>query len=252
MSEVSRADLARQVVVGLAVGAAGYAGPVAATVASGAAPAVLAGMDYVSATIGTRRLEHATETLDDAADESGARTPEEFIKFVKAAVRDEQHQELLARALTIAQDTAMRDKRRALGRVLAAAVGETGTRVDDEMLFIRVLADLDPPHIRCLRIMAAEPPHLDAVNQQRKAIGEPAVRQWHPSDIASHDPGLADTVWALLPVLARNHLITGGYEVLTWAGREPEYVITSYGEHMLARLAESAPPNGEDADLAAG
>ena len=92
---------------------------------------------------------------------------------------------------------------------------------------------------------------MDAVNQQRQAIGEPAVRQWHPSDIASQDPGLADTVWALLPVLARNHLIAGGYEVLTWAGREPEYVITSYGEHMLARLTEPAP-NGEDTRPAAG
>jgi hypothetical protein len=177
MPEVSRAELARQIIVGLAVGAAAsYAGPVAGTAASGAAPAVLAGMDYVRATIGTRRLEHASQTLGDAADESGAKTAEEFVEFVTAAVRDEQHQELLARALTIAQDTAMRDKRRALGRVLAAAADETGTRVDDEMLFIRVLADLDPPHVRCLRIMAADPPNLDAVNQQRQAIGEPTVR----------------------------------------------------------------------------
>jgi hypothetical protein len=242
MLEVSRAELARQVVVGLAAGVtASYAGPMAGAVASGAAPAVLAGIDYISATIGARRLEHAAEALGDAADESGAKTSEEFIEFVEAAVRDERHQELLARALTVAQDTAMRDKRRALGRVLAAAVGETGTKVDDEMLFIRVLADLDPPHIRCLRIMATEPPRLDAMNRQRQAVGEPTVRQWHPSDIASQDPGLKDTVWALLPVLARNHLVAGGHEVITWAGREPEYVITPYGEHMLARLAEPVP-----------
>lgn len=242
MPEVTRAELARQVVVGLAAGtAASYAGPVASVLASGAAPAVLAGMDYISATIGARRLQHATEALSDAADEAGAKTPEEFIEFVKAAVCDEQHQELLARALTIAQDTAMRDKRRALGRVLASAAGETGTRVDDELLFIRVLADLDPPHIRCLRIMATEPPHLDAINRQRQAVGEPAVRQWHPSDIASQDPGLENAVWALLPVLARNHLISGGYDVITRAGHEPEYVITAYGEHMLARLTEPPP-----------
>lgn len=97
------------------------------------------------ATIGSRRLEHAAETLGDAADEFGAEIPEEFVKFVEAAASDEQHQELLARALTIAQDTAMRDTRRALG-----------------------------------------------------------------------------------------------YEVLTWAGREPEYVITPYGEYLLARLAGPA------------
>jgi hypothetical protein len=242
MPEVSRSELARQVVVGVAAGlAASYAGPIAAVAASGAAPAVLAGMEYVSATIGSRRLEHATETLSDAADESGATTPGEFVKFLEAALCDEEHQELLARALAIAQDTAMRDKRRALGRVLASAAGDTGTKVDDELLFIRMLADLDPPHIRCLRIMATNPPHLDPINQQRLAVGESAVRQWHPSDIARQDPGLKDVVWALLPVLARHHLISGGYEVLTRAGREPEYVITPYGEYLLARLAEPAP-----------
>lgn len=74
--------------------------------------------------------------------------------FVEAAVSDEEHQELLARALTIAQDTAMRDKRRALGRALASAASDTGTKVDEELLFIRVLADLDEPHIRVLRLMS--------------------------------------------------------------------------------------------------
>lgn len=72
--------------------------------------------------------------LTDAADAFGALTPKDFIEFVEAAVSDEEHQELLARTLTIAQDTAMRDKRRALGRALAAAAGDVGTKVDDELL----------------------------------------------------------------------------------------------------------------------
>jgi len=83
----------------------------------------------------------------------GAKKREEFKAFVEAAVSDEEHQELLARALTIAQDTAMRDKRRVLGRALAAAASDTGTKVDEELLFIRVVADLDEPHIRLLRLM---------------------------------------------------------------------------------------------------
>jgi hypothetical protein len=52
---------------------------------------------------------------------------------------------------------------------------------------------------------------------------------------------LEGTVWALLPVLACNYLISAGFEVLTRAGREPEYVISPYGGHMLARLAEPVP-----------
>jgi hypothetical protein len=110
--------------------------------------------------------------------------------------------------------------------------------VDDELLFIRVLADLDEPHIRLLRLMSTAPPHLDAVNRQMQAVGRPAIRQWHPSDISVQDPGLADVVWGLLPVLDRHQLISGGYDVLTTSGQEPEYTITPYGEWFLTRLAE--------------
>ena len=132
-------------------------------------------------------------------------------------------------------------KRLGRGMELASAAAGTGTKVDDELLFIRVPADLDPPHIRYLRIMAAGLPHLDAINRQRLATGEPPVRQWHPSDIAHQDPGLKNSVWAPLPVLAGHRLIYGGDMVLTRAGRKPEYVISSYGEFVLARLAEPEP-----------
>ena len=63
--------------------AASYADPAIGAAAAGAAPAVLAGIDYISATIGARRLEHAAETLSDAADEAGARTAEEFVEFLR-------------------------------------------------------------------------------------------------------------------------------------------------------------------------
>lgn len=218
----SKSELARQVVVEFAAGlAAGYAGPIAGAAAQGAAPAVLAGMDYISAIVGSRRLEHATETLTDAADAYGAETAEEFAAFVEAAVSDEEHQELLARALIIAQDTAMRDKRRALGRALAAAASDTGTKVDDELLFIRVIADLDEPHIRLLRLMSTTP-----------------LGQWPPWKILEEDPGLISP-WALLSVLARHQLISGGHEVLPPRGEiRPDYTITEYGEWFLNRLAE--------------
>jgi hypothetical protein len=52
------------------------------------------------------------------------------------------------------------------------------------------------------------------------------------------DPGLTDS---LSPVLASHQLIYGGDVVLTRAGREPAYVISSYGEFVLARLAGHEP-----------
>jgi hypothetical protein len=234
----SMPQVARQVVVNVTTGLAGYLGPGPGAIAAGAAPVILAGLDYISGTIGSRRLDHATETLTDAASEFGAETTEEFIEFVEAAVSDKERQELLARALTIAQDTSMRDKRRALGRVVAQAASDIGTKVDKQLIYLRVIDDLDEPHIRLLRLMTTKPPHQDAVNRQREAIGEPPVRQWHPSDLGQADPGIAEVVWSLLPVLERHGLISGGNYVLTWAGREPEYIVTPYGEWFLTMLAE--------------
>ena len=231
-------EVAKQVVVNVAAGLAGYLGPGAGAVAAGAAPVVLAGLDYMAGTIGSRRLEHATETLTDAAEAFGAKTAGEFAGFVNGAISDEDRQELLARALSIAQDTAMRDKRRALGRVVAQAARDTGTKVDKELIYLRVLADLDPPHIRLLRLMTTKPAHQDAVNQQMEAIGRDPIRQWHPSDLGDADPGISEVVWSLLPVLDRHGLISGGYDVLTRAGHEPEYTVTPYGEWFLTMLAE--------------
>lgn len=236
--EQSLYEVAKQVVVNVAAGLAGYLGPGPGAIAAGAAPIVLAGLDYISGTIGSRRVDHATEALTDGAEAFGAGTAEEFVEFVKAAVSDEERQELLARALTIAQDTAMRDKRRALGRVIAQAASDAGTKVDKQLVYLRALDDLDEPHIRLLRLMTTKPPHQDAVNRQMEAIGRAAIRQWHPSDLGQADPGLAEVVWSLLPVLDRHGLISGGHEVLTQVGREPEYTVTPYGEWFLTMLAE--------------
>jgi hypothetical protein len=189
-------------------------------------------LGHIYYSLASRRREHAAQTLTDAADEIGAETPEQFVKFIETALSDAEHQELLARALTIAQDTAMRDKRRALGRALAAAVSDTGTKVDDELVFIRVLADLDEAHIRALRIMTVVPTHLSTMGLE--------ARQWYPWSIAQADPGLADTAWTLLRLLEHHALIWSSGEQLVPGGREPEYTITPYGEWFLTRLVEGS------------
>jgi hypothetical protein len=234
MSEPGKREVAVQAAITVAAGLGAYAGPGAGALAAGAGVLALAGWQHV---IGGRRLDNNVDTLLAGAEAFGAETVEEFVGFLTAVVSDPERQELLARTLTIAQDTAMRDKRRALGRALAQAASDTGTKVDPEMLFIRVLADLDEPHIKVLRIMRNPPPAQGAVNLQMQAIGQ-VVRQWHASDIIDQDPGLADVIYGLLPVLARHLLISGGYDVITMAGHEEEYTITEYGEFFLERLAE--------------
>lgn len=234
MPEPGKREVAVQAVITVAAGLGAYAGPGAGALAAGAGVLALAGWQHI---ISGRRLDNSVETLLEGAEAFGAESLEEFVEFLEAAVSDPERQELLARTLTIAQDTAMRDKRRALGRALAQAASDPGTKVDPEMMFVRVLADLDEPHIKVLRIMRDPSPAQGAVNSQLQAIGR-VVRQWHASEIVEQDPGLADVIYGLLPVLARHLLISGGYDVITMAGHEEEYTITDYGEFFLARLAE--------------
>jgi hypothetical protein len=72
------------------------------------------------------------------------------------AVANDRRHELFARSLRIAQDTALRDKRRALGRTLAAGVMGDDARIDEEQLFMRAVDDLDESHIRLLGRVAAK------------------------------------------------------------------------------------------------
>jgi hypothetical protein len=98
------------------------------------------------------RSAHVAETLEDAAEAAG----DPIGLFVEKAVADERCEELLARTLTVAQDTDLRDKRRALGRVLASGIAGDDAKIDDELLFVRAVADIDTPHIRLLARMAGE------------------------------------------------------------------------------------------------
>lgn len=254
MAEVDKHELAEQVVITVAAGLAGYLGPGAGALAAGSVPLALAGLDRIASIIGSRRLEHDVETLLDGAEAFGAETVEEFMEFVEAAVSDEDRQELLARTLTIAQDTAMRDKRRALGRALAAAASDTGTKVDPEMLFVRILADLDEPHIRLLRLLSTDPPEVPMQPgvTQVSLPGINAPRQWYPSLIAQADAGLAATAWSLLGTLSRHQLASDSIGTYTTpiGTEELHYSITQYGRWFLSRLAE--PEDSSGSTTAAG
>jgi hypothetical protein len=195
-------------------------------------PALETALSKVTDVLGRSRARHAADTLLDAAAAAGAQTDGEFLDFIEQAVSDERKQELLARALIIAQDTASRDKRRALGRAIAAGTAGDGARVDQEQLFIRVLDDLDVPHVRLLQLMATVPAHYAERGQDHRA--------WMPWSIARADPGLRDVVYALLDTLERHGLIWAqpGEYPTPLGTREREYRISSYGEWFVERIAE--------------
>jgi hypothetical protein len=168
-----------------------------------------------------RRVEHAAETLLDATDAAD----EPLADFIDKAVADDRRHELFARTLNIAQDTALRSKRRALGRALASGVMADDARIDEELLFIHAITDIDEMHIRLLA---------------RMKTGAP--RGWSPMTIVEVDPGLADSVNALLGALQQHGLIApvvpGGGLVIGSTGQQTFYKITMLGRRFLDRLAD--------------
>lgn len=146
-------DLAIQLATAALTGVASLAGVGPGAAATMIAPLATAIMTAAVQRLGRRRTEHAADTLMDAADAAGLPLGE----FMDAAVSDDRRHELFARSMRIAQDTAMRDKRRALGRALAAGVMGDDARIDEEMLFMRAIDDLDEMHIRLLGRMDSFP-----------------------------------------------------------------------------------------------
>ena len=211
-------NLAVQLVVAFGIGVATVYGAVPGGLATMLGPLLTTVLNALTR-VGRRRAEHAADTLLDAADK--AELPVE--EFFDRAVADDRRHELFTRALNIAQDTALRDKRRALGRALAAGVMGDEARIDEELLFVRAVDDIDEMHIRLLGRFA---------DGGRLTAG----------DIVQADPGLEDGVLALLGQLQSHGLIDSRSPVTPGGAMTPEpyYFITPTGRTFLARLADDA------------
>ena len=219
-----RRDLVIVTIASAAGATVGLLGPEASVMAAAAAPSVTVTLSAVWAKIAGRRIRNVEETLVDAA-ETASMTVEEFLEM---AVSGERSHELLARVVMVAQDTTMRDKRRALGRALAAGVAGDSARVDEELLFVRAIADLDPPHIRLLSLIGSEAPSKALLNGG-----------WMSHEIVGRDPGLADVLPALLATLELHTLILdGGIVRPVEGGRVHQYSVTARGQNFLRRLTE--------------
>jgi len=236
--EEPRHELAVRTVIAVLAGGASLLGTDAGAAATALTPAMEAMASYVVGTLGQWRVRHATQTLEDAAEAAG----EPVDRLAELAVSDERREELLARTLTIAQDTALRDKRRALGRALAAGIAGDDAKIDDELLFIRAVADIDSPHIRMLARMASDRvPYVSENGGGRQG--------WTTETIAERDPGMREVVPALLSTLESHGLVRAEDRLATWEamGSKQAYNVTSRGRALLERLAAEDSELGENA-----
>lgn len=213
-------ELAIQVAVATLSGAAVLGGTAAGILGAAFAPIALAITSAAVRLLGRRRAEHAADTLLDAAEAASLPLDD----FLPKAVSDDRRHELFARTLRIAQDTARRDKRRALGRALAAGVMGDDARIDEEMLFVRALDDIDEMHIRLLARLTVP------------SMG------WTAGTIVQADPGLRAGVHALLGTLESHGLIESSRPVPPGGMSRGEaiYSITDAGQAFLARLTGDA------------
>jgi hypothetical protein len=208
-------ELATEFAIASLTGLASLASVYAGAAATAFAPIALAMANAAVKRIGRRRIENATETLLEGAKAADISVAE----FIDRAASDDRRHELLARALTVAQDAAWRNKRRALGHALAAGVVRDDARIDEELLFVRAVDDIDEMHIRLLG-----------------RLGDGG--QLTARDVVQADPGLGTGVLTLLGQLQLHGLIDSRSPVTPGGAMtpEPRYFITDWGRSFLTRL----------------
>src|SRR5262249_48546138 len=143
--------------------------------------------------------------------------------FVSRCEADPRVEQLASKVASAAQDAVYEGKLHGLALSLASAL-EDDSRIDAEIVFASVLAQMEPPHIRVLAHM------------EYNSAG------YNSSQLAEIDPGLEGFVDPLFGTLAGLGLITrqvaGG---LGFAAPGPEnatYVITEFGRLLLRRVRE--------------
>jgi hypothetical protein len=104
-------------------------------------------------------------------------------------------------------------------------------KIDEELMFIRAVADIAEWHIRLLRLLLREPPLAQYLGG------------WTPEQIASQDPGLASGVMSLLRTLELHGLVASkivSRNTPIAASSWVVYSITPAGRDFLLRLEGDA------------
>jgi hypothetical protein len=174
-----------------------------------------------------RGLSRAATVLDTAADESGL-TPPELLERVRT---DERRGDLMEVTLTTAMRTTSIEKLRALGRVLAVGItADSDTQVDASFVLGRILAEMDPPHIRALALIAEQ----GAFNPGQVSGGTDSLGLW----LQNAFPGLGSVASQVSAFLVGNGLVTDPFYV------NGVLAITDLGRLVLHMVQDAGP--GDD------
>ena len=230
MSEDHGLELAAQTITSGMVAGASLTNPDLAAAAIFLAPTAELYLQQALGALGFRRRRHVIETMTTAADVRS----ETIDELITRALEDDDGQKLFVRVATAAQDAALREKRVALGRALAAGLDGGESAVNDELLFVRAIDDLDAPHIQLLRVMTGSRPGTGPM------AGHALTDGWTRANLSPLVPTLSRHLPSLMATLEQHGLIEWQNEG-TWAGiTERSYNVTSAGRACLERLALDA------------
>jgi len=215
--------------VGLAIG-----GPAGAVVGAATEPAL---EQLVSAALALRRR-RGERAYEVAADEAGM-SPDELLRSI---LGDERLLDLAVAVVTAAAETALDAKINALGRALATgATAADDAVVDEQRLLVRILADLEAPHIRVLVQLARPHPRGRSVEVPR--VGGETRPGWAVDDLEEALASARAILEPILRVLEAHGLAT---EVASAVGAAYNACsVTDAGLAcltLLGRRAEQPPP----------
>jgi hypothetical protein len=150
VDDFERAAIAGQVAAALAAAGMAISDPVVGAAAAGAVPVLTAMHDRWLA--GQRRKYE--RTVGTAVEESGL-APEELASRLTSTV---PRAALLGEVMDAAARTALEEKLDVLGRLLARGALADETSLDEELMWVRIMAQLEAPHLRALTALDAARP----------------------------------------------------------------------------------------------
>jgi hypothetical protein len=157
--------------------------------------------------------------------------------FERRCEEDPDLLQLCTKVVLAAQDAVFQGKLDGLARSLASAL-EDGAKVDEEILFTSVLAQLEAPHIRLLAHIGRNPADTP-LNRDNDPTDFPTFA-YNSIQLAMLDPNLEPVLAPLLGTLSASGLITRGEPPGMMMGSlKPEqvpYAISDFGKRMIARV----------------
>ena len=123
-------------------------------------------------------------TLSRTWGSRGAEALDEALTRVDAGVLERRVEEsedvsvLVARALQAAANSTLRDKRRLLGQLISESTLDDAA-IDDNLIWVDILARIDGPHVRCMEaIRRAQHEAVD--REERGAVAKAAEKPYVP------------------------------------------------------------------------